>query len=81
MQTHAWLEKHDISYDALFMRSNKDFRPDSVVKAELFDVFIRGRFDVHVAVDDRSSVCDAWKKLGIRVVQVVDPGLTPSLLA
>lgn len=72
-QTEEWLELHGIMYDDLFMRPEKDMRPDNLVKAELFDTYVRDNFDVQFVLDDRPQVCDMWRRMGITVLQVGDP--------
>ena len=36
-------------------------------------------FDVRYVIDDRPQVCDIWRELGLRVMQVVDPGIEPPI--
>ena len=71
--TEAWLDRHYVPYDALFMRSRGDRRRDSVVKLELFDRYVRGTYNVVAAIDDRLRVCQTWRNLGIPVFRVGDP--------
>lgn len=75
-----WIVKHDLPIDLLFMRAGGDSRLDSVVKQEILDRDIRPRFNVLFAIDDRQQVVDMWRANGIEVIQVVDPGITPTLL-
>lgn len=73
--TREWLEKHNVPYDFLFMRSGKDFREDSVVKEEIYRVWIEPHFDVIRVWDDRPQVCDMWERIGLNLVRCVDPEL------
>ncbi len=73
--TKEWLEKKYVPFDRLMMRKKGDNRPDEIVKKELFDEFIRGKFFVDFVVDDRPKVCDMWRKLGLNVFQVGDPNV------
>lgn len=71
--TEEWLVKHFgfASPPPLFMRSRNDMRPDYVVKAELFDANIRGKYNVLGVFDDRRQVIDlAWRKMGLQVFDV-----------
>lgn len=61
-QTLAWLEKFDISYDQLFMRAAGDYRKDAVIKREIFDTQIEGKYFVEFVLDDRNQVVDLWRK-------------------
>jgi predicted kinase len=57
----------------LFMRKEGDMRSDVIVKAELFEENIRGKFYVEMAFDDRPGICCLWRyKFGIDVINVSD---------
>ena len=75
-QTEAWLKQHDWhdlpGVHGPFMRASDDGRPDFVVKAELFDQHVRGRFNVKFALDDRNQVVRLWRDMGIKTLQVAD---------
>ena len=50
----------------LFMRKEGDQRRDSIVKREIFDNHIRGKFNVTMVIDDRFQVChETWAALGL----------------
>ncbi|MBL0913778.1 MAG: AAA family ATPase [Bacteroidia bacterium] len=69
--TERWLKKHDIPYDALYMRTTKDHRKDSVIKKELYEAHILGRYFVRFVLDDRNQVVDLWRlELGLPCLQV-----------
>lgn len=64
-ETMAWLERYFgwISGDyQLFMRTRNDNRKDFIIKHELFDQHIRGRYQVELVLDDRQQVVDLWRK-------------------
>jgi predicted kinase len=69
-QTEAWLDKHLIRYDELWMRPAGDTRRDDIVKAELFDAHLRHRFNVRVSLDDRDRVVALWRRMGLPTWQV-----------
>jgi len=71
-ETEAWLRKHNISFDALFMRPEGDMRPDNIVKAELFDTHVRDNYDVQFVLDDRDQVVDMWRRMGLTCLQVAE---------
>jgi phosphoglycolate phosphatase-like HAD superfamily hydrolase len=54
---------------SLFMRKAGDSRRDDIVKTEIYKQFIEPKYDVLFAIDDRPSVCRAWRSLGIQVLQ------------
>ncbi|MCF8783236.1 phosphatase domain-containing protein [Rhodococcus ruber] len=72
--TARWLYKHGISYDLLLMRPEGDRRKDCVVKRELYEQHIQGKYNVRVVLDDRNQVVDMWRdELGLKCFQVA-PG-------
>lgn len=56
----------------LFMRADGDYRPDTVVKLELFDNHVKDRYDVIGVIDDRASVCRQWREMGLTCLQVAE---------
>lgn len=56
----------------LFMRKTNDMRPDYEVKRELFLNYIDSEYNVKAVYDDRNSVCNIWRDLGLQVFQVAD---------
>ena len=71
--TREWLEGWGIHLDHLFMRPRGDGRNDSIVKSELVDKHISGKYDVIAHFDDRQRVVDALRAKGMKVLQVA-PG-------
>ena len=71
--TQKWLNAH-IGIDApLFMRAEGDNRKDNIVKRELFDDHVRGRYNVMFVLDDRNQVVDLWRhELGLPCFQVAE---------
>lgn len=67
--TTEWLSKHDQYFDGLFMRKDRDWRQDAVIKEELFKLYIEPKFDVTFCVDDRKQVVDMWRRLGLICLQ------------
>ncbi len=69
--TTNWLAYNRIPYDELFMRKAGDQRKDSIVKKELFEAEIRGKYFVKFVLDDRNQVVDLWRlDLGLPCLQV-----------
>lgn len=67
--TWDWLTLHNISHP-LYMREKGDFRPDTIVKAEIYDQLIAPYYRIHIVVDDRPSVLRMWKEKGLSVIDV-----------
>lgn len=71
-QTEMWLAAQGVVFDELHMRACKDNRPDTVVKRELYEAHIAGRYEVAFVVDDRASVVRMWRDLGLTVFQCAE---------
>jgi predicted kinase len=72
-ETERWLAIHDIGYDALWMRATGDTRRDSIVKRELFDEHVAGRYNIEFVLDDRNQVVEMWRnELGLACLQVAE---------
>ena len=61
-KTKAWLEKHTIPYSTLVMRAVGDNRKDAVVKREMYERAVEGRYSVAFVLDDRDQVVAMWRK-------------------
>lgn len=71
--TDRWLVQHRLhGYTRLLMRAAGDYRPDDIIKRELYEAHIAGRYEVLFSVDDRSSVVAMWRSLGITCLQCAD---------
>lgn len=68
--TEEWLHSHGIVFDVLLMRKHEDNRPDTIIKDELFEEHIAGKYNVVAAFDDRDVVVDMWRKKGVKCFQV-----------
>ena len=60
-ETERWLDRHGIAYDGLFMRRAGDRRKDTVVKREIYEAHIAGKYTVRVVFDDRDQVVRLWR--------------------
>ena len=69
--TEKWLKDNlRLSEVTLIMRSEGDFRPDDVVKKELYQKYIKDRYNVVCVFDDRDKVVRMWRNLGLLCCQV-----------
>lgn len=55
-----------------FMRVTGDSRPDTTIKRELYEANVKGKYDIRYVLDDRPSVCSAWRDSGLVVLQLDD---------
>lgn len=69
--TEKWLKDNlGLSEVTLIMRPEGDFRPDDVVKKELYQKYIKDRYNVVCVFDDRDKVVRMWRNLGLLCCQV-----------
>lgn len=72
-QTQKWLIDRGIHWNALFMRKDGDMRNDAIIKKEIYEENIKGRYEVLFVLDDRNRVVDFWRSIGLICLQVA-PG-------
>ena len=71
-KSEEWLDRNHCPPGPLFMRKTGDKRKDSLVKRELFDEHINGRWHVLFVLDDRPQVLRMWRDLGLFTFQIGD---------
>lgn len=64
-----------VGYAELYMRAEKDYRSDVIVKSEILDEIIEdmGGEEPFMVFDDRDGVVKMWRSRGLRCLQVA-PG-------
>jgi predicted kinase len=71
--TLEWLYRNvKVPIEGLVMRPEGDTRRDDIVKLELFDNHIRGKYNVSRVYDDRDRVVKAWRSINLLVLQVAE---------
>lgn len=69
--TYEWLMEHvKVPVEILAMRPIGDTRRDDIIKLELFDNHIRGKYNIAKVYDDRNRVVKAWRSINLPVFQV-----------
>ncbi len=71
--TIDWLERHDVPYDAFFMRPNGNYDSDYKIKLAIYRELIEPVYDVVAVFDDRDQVVSMWREIGLTCCQV-QPG-------
>lgn len=71
-ETEQWLYEHGIKYEHLFMRPEGDTRKDAIVKRELYEQHVKGKYNVRYVLDDRNQVVELWRSLGLKTLQVAE---------
>lgn len=74
-KTQEWLEKYFcygcLGVDTpLLMRKTGDQRCDTIIKSEIFEEHIKGKYNIEYVVDDRNRVVEMWRNEGLTVLQV-----------
>lgn len=74
-ETEEWLERHDIEYEALYMKPHARVQEDDrICKREFLLEHIVGKYNILWITDDRPKVCRMWRdEFGINVFQLGDP--------
>lgn len=55
-ESEEWLDRHCIRYEKLYMRPEGDTRGDDLIKAEMIENHIRGKYNVLIWFDDRPKI-------------------------
>ncbi|URM87484.1 polynucleotide kinase [Microbacterium phage DustyDino] len=67
-----WLDNVGFIPENFFMRPTGDGRPDDVIKAEIYEKEIRGKFNIMGVLDDRARVLRMWRAKGLTTFAVGD---------
>ena len=69
--TRNWISDNigDIGWDIIF-RNEEDHRNDAIVKEEIYEQYIKDKYNVVVVFDDRDRVVKMWRDKGILCGQV-----------
>lgn len=74
-QTMEWLRQNDLWWNAsttLIMRKDGDYRPDYIIKREIYEQQVREFYDIVGVFEDRKQCVDMWRSLGLTCFQVKD---------
>ncbi len=69
-KTAEWLKENGIPGTLFRMRGDDDDRNDAVVKQEIYEQYIKGKYNVIFVLDDRDRVVDMWRAQGLTCLQV-----------
>ena len=68
--TAKWINDNvGIPYQ-LYMRKEKDYRPDEIIKEELYNEIIKNNYYCIAIYDDRDRVIKKWREMGLLACQV-----------
>lgn len=72
-ETEEWLERHGIDYEALYMRPHGSNEKDTVIKANMIESHIKGKYNVLLWMDDRPQIVRMLNDVyGINVMALGD---------
>ena len=54
------------------MRETNDYRQDAVIKKEIYEKEIEGKYCIQGVFEDRTQCVNMWRKLGLTCFQVTD---------
>lgn len=72
-QTNNWLSRVALMNKneyTLLMRKTGDNRDDTIVKKEIYENYIKDKYNVTFVIDDRPKVIRMWRELGLFVFDV-----------
>lgn len=70
--TMKWLDDNDVPVNKLWMRSEGDKRKDVIIKQEIYEREIEGKYNVLCVFDDRDQVVEFWRSQGLTCFQVAE---------
>ena len=70
--TKVWLYMNGIPFDELILRTHGDHRDDHIFKADVYDNYLKNKYDVLLTVEDRKRVVDMWRSKGLVCLQCVE---------
>ena len=56
----------------LIMRAEKDYRPSTISKKELYEQYVEGKFNVLAVFEDSNRCVEMWRSLGLLTLQPAD---------
>lgn len=68
--TEVWLKSNFIHFDEIYIRDQGDKRPDYIVKKEMYENYVKNKYNVDYVIDDRKQVIDMWRQQGLMVLDV-----------
>lgn len=72
--TYMWFTEHFPGFETfpLYLRARADKRQDFEVKRDIYLNQIKPNYDVQLVLDDRMTVVNEWRRLGLQCWQVAE---------
>ena len=68
--TERWIKTHLGDVECVLMRDAGDYRSSVVLKKELLELNVIGKYNVEFALDDDDEVCEMYNSFGIPTLVV-----------
>jgi len=71
-KTENWLKEKGLPKGILLMRKTGDFRKDYIIKKEIYEKYIKEKYNILYVLDDRVQVIKMWRSQGLTCLAVAD---------
>lgn len=70
--TKNWLINNNIPYDSIYLRPVKDYSPGAECKKEIYNNYIKGKYNVSFVLEDNKKCVNMWRSEGLICLQPND---------
>lgn len=70
--TKNWLINNNIPYDFIYLRPVKDYSPGAECKKEIYNNYIKGKYNVSFVLEDNKKCVNMWRSEGLICLQPND---------
>lgn len=70
--TKNWLINNNIPYDSIYLRPVKDYSPGTECKKEIYNNYIKGKYNVSFVLEDNKKCVNMWRSEGLICLQPND---------
>lgn len=70
--TKNWLINNNIHYDSIYLRPVKDYSPGAECKKEIYNNYIKGKYNVSFVLEDNKKCVNMWRSEGLICLQPND---------
>lgn len=70
--TINWLINNNIPYDSIYLRPVKDYSPGAECKKEIYNNYIKGKYNVSFVLEDNKKCVNMWRSEGLICLQPND---------
>lgn len=74
-KTYTWISEKVFNGNEkwdLYMRNTGDVRKDFIIKREMYEEHVKGKYNVLFVIDDRNQVVELWRSIGLTCLQVAE---------